>query len=238
VVMMIIPFGLVGAIWGHVAWDVPLSLFSVVGLIGMTGIIINDSIVLISTVDEYAKNRGLVPAIIDATCDRLRPVMLTTATTVLGLTPLLFERSQDAQFLKPTIITLVYGLGFGMFLVLFLVPAVLAMGQDLGRFFIAYRRGARTRTAGPVRTAIWVASLGTLAIFAATLGSWIAQTALWAPLQSLLGSIAQSPSAATAVALFVAGTALWVILVNLGASVTIALMRNLRNRRAVVSTAQ
>ena len=67
VVMVIIPFGLVGAIYGHVAWGVPLSMFSVVGLIGMTGIIINDSIVLVTTIDEYAETRGLVPAIIDGT---------------------------------------------------------------------------------------------------------------------------------------------------------------------------
>ncbi|MCT4683991.1 MAG: efflux RND transporter permease subunit, partial [Roseicyclus sp.] len=83
VVMVIIPFGLVGAIYGHVLWDVPLSMFTVVGLIGMNGIIINDSIVLVTTIDEYAEERGLIPAIIDGTCDRLRPVLLTTLTTVL-----------------------------------------------------------------------------------------------------------------------------------------------------------
>ena len=65
VVMAIIPFGLIGTIYGHAAWDVPLSMFTVVGLIGMTGIIINDSIVLVTTIDEYAENRGLWPAIID-----------------------------------------------------------------------------------------------------------------------------------------------------------------------------
>ncbi|MEM6479655.1 MAG: efflux RND transporter permease subunit, partial [Pseudomonadota bacterium] len=88
VVMFIIPFGLIGTIYGHYVWGVPLSMFSVVGLLGMTGIIINDSIVLVTTIDEYAEERGLIPAIIDGACDRLRPVMLTTLTTVLGLTPL------------------------------------------------------------------------------------------------------------------------------------------------------
>lgn len=123
VILAIVPFGLVGAIYGHAAWDVPLSMFSVVGLIGMTGIIINDSIVLVTTVDQYAEERGLIPAIIDGTADRLRPVLLTTLTTVLGLTPLLYEGSSHAQFLRPTVITLVYGLGFGMLLVLLVVPA-------------------------------------------------------------------------------------------------------------------
>ena len=76
-------------------------------MIGMTGIIINDAIVLISTVDEYAERRGLFPAIVDAVTDRLRPVLLTTLTTVLGLAPLLYEQSSQAMFLKPTVVTLV-----------------------------------------------------------------------------------------------------------------------------------
>jgi predicted RND superfamily exporter protein len=114
-------------------WDVPLSMFTVVGLIGMTGIIINDSIVLVTTIDEKAERTGLIPAIIDGTCDRLRPVLLTTLTTVLGLAPLLYEGSAEAQFLKPTVITLVYGLGFGMVIVLLVVPAILAMQQDFGQ---------------------------------------------------------------------------------------------------------
>ncbi|MGB0902309.1 efflux RND transporter permease subunit [Halocynthiibacter sp.] len=143
VVLAIVPFGLIGTIFGHVSWEVPLSMFSVVGLIGMTGIIINDSIVLVTTVEEYSENRDRISAIIDATCDRLRAVMLTTLTTVLGLAPLLFERSVQAEFLKPTVITLVYGLGFGMILVLLVVPALLAMQLDLKRQFTALKRGLR-----------------------------------------------------------------------------------------------
>ena len=73
-------------------------MFSIIGLIGMTGIIINDSIVLISTFNEYKKKMDSIGAIINATCDRLRPILLTTLTTVFGLAPLLFEQSRDAQF--------------------------------------------------------------------------------------------------------------------------------------------
>ncbi|MGJ8555715.1 MAG: efflux RND transporter permease subunit, partial [Sulfitobacter geojensis] len=87
VVMAVIPFGLVGTIYGHALWEVPLIMFTVVGLLGMTGIIINDSIVLVTTIDEYAESRGLIPSIIDGATDRLRPVMLTTLTTVLGMAP-------------------------------------------------------------------------------------------------------------------------------------------------------
>ena len=145
VIMSIIPFGLVGTIYGHFIWDVPMSMFTIVGLIGMTGIIINDSIVLISTIDEYSKERGIIPSIIDGSVDRLRPVLLTTFTTVLGLAPLLYERSTQAQFLKPTVITLVYGLGFGLLIVLLVIPALVAMQEDIRRFRKAYLFALRSQ---------------------------------------------------------------------------------------------
>ena len=149
VVMAVIPFGLVGTIYGHAVWEFPMSMFSIVGLLGMTGIIINDSIVLVTTIDEYAEERGLMPSIIDGVANRLRPVMLTTLTTVLGLLPLLFERSSQAQFLKPTVVTLVYGLGFGMVLVLLVVPSFVAMQYDVRRRVDAFKRGLRFRARGP-----------------------------------------------------------------------------------------
>ena len=83
---------------------------------------------------------GLVPAVIDAASDRLRPVLLTTLTTVIGLTPLLYEPSRQAQFLKPTVVTLIYGLGFGVVLVLLMVPALLAVQKDIERQVEAMRR--------------------------------------------------------------------------------------------------
>jgi multidrug efflux pump subunit AcrB len=169
VVMAIVPFGLVGTIYGHAQWDVPLSLFTVVGLLGMTGIIINDSIVLVTQIDEYAKDRGLIPSIIDGAADRLRAVFLTTATTVLGLAPLLYETSSQAQFLKPTVITLVYGLGFGVVLVLLVVPALVAIQQDIATQIAALKRGVRFRGAG-LRAVMLGASVAMLGWLAATLG--------------------------------------------------------------------
>ena len=206
VVMAIIPFGLVGTIWGHNLWDVPLSMFTVVGLIGMTGIIINDSIVLVTTVDDYARDRGLIPAIVDGAADRLRPVLLTTLTTVLGLTPLLYEGSQQAQFLKPTVITLVYGLGFGLVIVLLVVPAILAMQQDAGKQVVALRRvlGGWRRAPG-LAAAVGALGVGIAALFAVTLGA-VAVTGQIAPaLSSLLPAAAQG--AQGALALFLAGSA-------------------------------
>ena len=143
VIILAIPFGLVGAVWGHHWFGVPLSMFSVVGLIGMAGIIVNDSIVLITTIDEYAKRRALVPALVDAVTDRLRPVLLTTLTTVAGLTPLLYETSRQAQFLKPTVITLAFGLSFGLILVLAVTPAFVIIQRDVAMALRSAKRAAK-----------------------------------------------------------------------------------------------
>ena len=204
VVMAVIPFGLIGTIWGHALWDVPMSMFTIVGLLGMTGIIINDSIVLVTTIDEKARARGLVPAIIDGTADRLRAVMLTTLTTVLGLAPLLYETSSQAQFLKPTVITLVYGLGFGMVLVLLVVPALMAVQRDVARQVMAFRRGLRQRrTALPLRL---VAGLG-LVWLGATLGVVAWQGELPALLAGLMPGLAQGAPMVAALMLFLGGAA-------------------------------
>lgn len=204
VVMAIIPFGLVGTIYGHAAWDVPLSMFTVVGLLGMTGIIINDSIVLVTTIDEYAKDRGLIPSIIDATADRLRPVLLTTLTTVLGLMPLLYETSQQAQFLKPTVITLVYGLGFGMLLVLLIVPAIVAMQSDVQRRILSFRRGLRSPNR-IVSAGLSLSGLIILSWFAATLGVAAVTGKLPAAITDILGFAGDLDPMRGALAVFVLG---------------------------------
>ncbi|WP_027256458.1 efflux RND transporter permease subunit [Leisingera aquimarina] len=217
VVMAIIPFGLVGTIWGHYMWEVPLSMFTVVGLLGMTGIIINDSIVLVTTIDQYAQDRGLVPSIIDAAADRLRPVMLTTMTTVLGLAPLLFERSQQAQFLKPTVITLVYGLGFGMFLVLLVVPALVAMQRDLSRPMTALRRALR-RGAGGLRWLVLGTSLAQLGWLVLTLG-WAMATGALHPLLRMLPSLAAMEPVRAGLLAFISGALVLALLAYLAGGV-------------------
>ncbi|MEM6372098.1 MAG: efflux RND transporter permease subunit [Pseudomonadota bacterium] len=228
VVMAIIPFGLVGTIYGHALWDVPLSMFTVVGLLGMTGIIINDSIVLITTIDEYAKDRGLVPSIIDGAADRLRPVLLTTLTTVLGMTPLLYETSQQAQFLKPTIITLVYGLGFGMVLVLLVVPALVAMQHDVARQIKAMRRGL-VSPAASVRWGFVVLWALVLAWFAATMGHAMLLGALPVQLLEVLPSLADRAVMPASLLLFCAG----VLGLGLVGYVLGALAYQIARRRAV-----
>ncbi|MFD1509830.1 efflux RND transporter permease subunit [Lacimonas salitolerans] len=225
VVMAIIPFGLVGTIWGHYVWDVPMSMFTVVGLLGMTGIIINDSIVLVTTIDQYAEDRGLIPSIIDGAADRLRPVMLTTLTTVLGLSPLLYEGSQQAQFLKPTVITLVYGLGFGMVLVLIVVPALMAMQADVGRQVTALRRALR---APALRGALLPALALVLGWLGLTMG-WVAVTgALHPVLAGALPGLAALPAMIAALALFLLGALVLAALLFAGLG-----LRHRLRRRAV-----
>ncbi len=223
VVMAIIPFGLIGTIHGHEQWGVALSMFTVVGMIGMTGIIINDSIVLVTTIDEYAEDRGLVPAIIDGTTDRLRPVLLTTLTTVLGLAPLLYEGSSQAEFLKPTVITLVYGLSFGMFLVLLLVPSLIAMQMDVGRAMASLKRALQLPKGGR--------STGVPAILGLLLATGGFATMVAPP---LLGTPALLPlpelSAMTAFGLWIAGVFAVLVVLYLLAGLLNATLRFSRRR--------
>lgn len=227
VVMAIIPFGLVGAIFGHYFHGVPISMFSVVGLIGMTGIIINDSIVLVTTIDEYAEERGLFPAIVDGVADRLRPVLLTTLTTVLGLAPLLTEKSQQAQFLKPTVITLVYGLGFGMVLVLLIVPALIAMQNDVSGTLRAARRALKLSVAGRgmrygrrafVATA--AVAFGAVASFVATLGAVIWTGALPQFVTAALPALAGLPPLQVALGLYLASVTVISVVVFVASATT------------------
>ena len=218
VVMAIIPFGLIGTIYGHAVWDVPLSMFTVVGLLGMTGIIINDSIVLVKTIDEYAENRALIPAIIDGVSDRLRPVLLTTLTTVLGLAPLLYEGSSQAEFLKPTVITLVYGLGFGMVLVLVIVPSLMAMQGDVSVQVRSAKRGLSSGLHG-IALPTGLAVLGTAGFFSVIIAPIMLAGLPWTPLGSLLPMINGGMS--IAIVVFLSITVVWLLIIYIGTTLAI-----------------
>ena len=143
VVMSIIPLGFVGAVLGHFLWGADLTILSVFAILGLAGIVINDSIVLVTTIDERQKTESLEAAAIHGACDRLRAVALTSATTIGGLTPLLFETSVQAQFLIPMAITIVFGLVVTTFVVLLLVPAMIVLQGDFGRY-VAIKIGGRS----------------------------------------------------------------------------------------------
>ncbi|MBZ0218453.1 MAG: efflux RND transporter permease subunit, partial [Fimbriimonadaceae bacterium] len=134
-VMIIIPFGVIGAIVGHYLLGFPLTILSFMGLLGLSGILVNDSIILVSRMEErLAEGEDMARAAVGASQDRLRAVLLTSLTTIGGLLPLIFEKSLQAQFLLPMAITLVFGLGIATLLVLFLVPAFIGIGEDIKRF--------------------------------------------------------------------------------------------------------
>ena len=221
VIMLIIPFGLVGTIYGHDVWGVPMSMFSIIGLIGMTGIIINDSIVLVTTIDEYAEDRGLIPAIIDGTCDRLRPVILTSLTTILGLAPLLYETSRHAQFLRPTVITLTYGLGFGLLLVLLIIPSLIAVQSDIRKQVVAFKRALISREKSlRLRLTIITLSLMVLISFCTNLGAYLYNGGLPTLYQRLIPFVNESSGIFHAFSIFIISVSLlllfsWLIAVSL-----------------------
>lgn len=142
VVMAIIPLSFVGATLGHLLLGFDMSILSLIALVGLAGIVVNDSIILVTTVDERIRGgEHFMDAVINGTCDRLRAVILTSLTTIGGLTPLLFERSFQAQFLVPMAITLVFGLMITTFLVLLIIPSMIAVQGDIGQW-LRRRRGA------------------------------------------------------------------------------------------------
>lgn len=132
VVMSIIPFGIVGAIFGHYVMGFDVTILSLIGLLGLSGILVNNSIILVARFSERVRTgQDVGTAAIGSSCDRLRAVLLTSITTIGGLLPLMFETSLQAQFLLPMAITIVFGLASATVLVLVLVPALLKVGDDI-----------------------------------------------------------------------------------------------------------
>lgn len=131
IVMTIIPFGIVGAIWGHFAMGLDLTILSLFGFVGLSGIVVNDSIILVVFYRNLrAGGMSAQEALVEAACQRLRAVLLTSLTTIAGLTPLLFETSLQAQFLIPMATSIAFGLGFATLLVLLLVPSLLCIYEN------------------------------------------------------------------------------------------------------------
>ncbi len=132
VVMAVIPFGLVGAIFGHWVMNLDLTILSLFGFFGLSGIVVNDSIVLVTFYKQLRQEGMLVrEALVEASCQRLRAVLLTSLTTIFGLMPLLFETSMQAQFLIPMATSIAFGLMFSTVLVLLAVPALLSIYEEL-----------------------------------------------------------------------------------------------------------
>ncbi len=135
-VMCAIPFGFMGAAFGHFIFGLDFALFSFFGIGAAAGVVVNDNLVLIDYVNRLrAQGEGAFAALVKAGVGRFRPILLTSVTTFVGLLPIMFERSTDAQFLMPTVVALAWGVFFAMFVTLLFVPAMYAVGADIARFY-------------------------------------------------------------------------------------------------------
>lgn len=132
IIMFAIPFGFIGAIFGHVFMGYQLSIMSMFGLVALTGIVVNNSLLLIDFINRRVRSGSpFLLAVIKAGQERFMAIFLTTVTTFLGVTPMLFERSMQAQFLKPCVISLAFGLIFSAAFTLLLIPSIYVILYDV-----------------------------------------------------------------------------------------------------------
>ena len=151
-IMIMIPFAFIGAVLGHYLLGLTMSILSMFALLALAGIVVNNSIILVSTIErrlddlrnqesrEPNDNEIINEAIINGVVDRLRPVLLTSLTTIGGLSALMFETSLQAQFLIPMAATIVFGIGVTAFLVLVIVPSMMGISNDFSNFVINFKR--------------------------------------------------------------------------------------------------
>jgi len=132
VIMSVIPFGFIGAVIGHVLFDVAISMLSIFGLIALAGVVVNDSLILVEFVNRgRSDNDSIDQALLGAGKKRFRAILLTTMTTFVGLLPMLFETSTQAQFVIPMALSLSFGIVFATTITLVLVPCLYRVIYDL-----------------------------------------------------------------------------------------------------------
>ena len=131
-IMTAIPFGYMGAVYGHLIFGLSMALFSYFGIAAAAGVVVNDNLVLMDYVNR-ARAQGLnaTQAILEAGQERFRPILLTTVTTFVGLIPMMAERSIQAQFLHPAVISLAFGVLVALAVTLYLVPSLYCIGEDV-----------------------------------------------------------------------------------------------------------
>ena len=132
IIMSVIPFGIIGALMGHYIIDIPVSILSVFGILALSGVVVNDSLVLVCRIDDIrAEGGSLLDACRNAGADRFRAIMLTSLTTFFGLAPLLLETEVQAQFLKPMAASLAFGILFTTLITLLLLPMLIIIAKDI-----------------------------------------------------------------------------------------------------------
>jgi len=136
IIMMAIPFGLIGAILGHLIMGMQFTMISMFGIVALSGIVVNDSLILIDFINRAIRSgKDVQTAVVESGKARFRPVLLTSVTTILGLMPLLLERSFQAQFLIPMAVSICYGLLAATLLTLLFVPALYLIVRDISGIF-------------------------------------------------------------------------------------------------------
>jgi multidrug efflux pump subunit AcrB len=136
VVLLAIPFGVIGAYAGHMILDITPSWLSVFGIMALAGVVVNDSIVLVDFINQKrAEGMDLTEAVLNSGVRRFRPIFLTSITTFAGLMPLMFDKALHAQFLKPMAVSLGFGILFATFITLFLIPAAYLFLEDVKALF-------------------------------------------------------------------------------------------------------
>jgi multidrug efflux pump subunit AcrB len=135
-IMSLIPLGIIGAVIGHYIIGIPISILSFLGIVALAGIIINDSVVLVDRYNNLLKKgTGVFEALVDASVSRFRPIILTTITTAGGLAPIILMKSEQGQFLVPMAVSVAFGLIFGTFITLLMLPSALYIISDLRKIF-------------------------------------------------------------------------------------------------------
>ena len=141
IIMSAIPFGFVGAVGGHIVMGENVTMLSMLGIVALSGVVVNDSLVMVDFINRERRRGGsLVAAVQEAGAARFRPILLTSITTFAGLAPLLLERSTQADFLKPMAISLAFGVLFATFVTLVLVPAAYLILDDVKRLRLPFER--------------------------------------------------------------------------------------------------
>lgn len=133
-IMTAIPFGFMGAVYGHLMFGISMAMFSYFGIGAAAGVVVNDNLVLVDYIGRLRDSgKSTLEAVEDAAVFRFRPILLTTVTTFIGLMPIMAERSIDAEFLKPAVVALAFGVLFALVVTLLLVPAMYCVGEDIRR---------------------------------------------------------------------------------------------------------
>ena len=132
IVMLAIPFGIVGALWGHAAFGYSFSIMSMMGMVALSGVVVNDSLVLIEAVNAFRRQGlGIWEAVVSGGLRRFRPILLTSLTTFFGLAPMIAEPSVQARFLIPMALSLGFGVLFATAILLLLVPCTYVIVEDV-----------------------------------------------------------------------------------------------------------